>query len=72
MSQEPILFDMTIRENISYGDNTRDQVPIEDIIAAAQLANIHQFIETLPKVSVIQLILFETNNSNPKFRLEYL
>ncbi|CAF0798946.1 unnamed protein product [Adineta steineri] len=45
--QEPILFDMSIRENISYGDNNRDNIPIDEIIQAAKNANIHQFIEQL-------------------------
>ncbi|CAF1001909.1 unnamed protein product [Adineta steineri] len=47
--QEPILFDMSIRENISYGDNNRDNIPIHEIIQAAKNANIHQFIEQLPQ-----------------------
>ncbi|KAA3676934.1 ATP-binding cassette, subfamily B (MDR/TAP), member 1 [Paragonimus westermani] len=48
VSQEPNLFNTTIRENIAYGDNTRE-VPMEDIIEAARLANIHDFISTLPE-----------------------
>ena len=51
MSQEPILFDMSIKENIAYGDNTRDDIPIEEIMRAAKDANIHDFIQTLPDVS---------------------
>ena len=51
MSQEPILFDMSIKENIAYGDNTRDDIPIEEIMRAAKDANIHDFIQTLPNVS---------------------
>ena len=50
VSQEPILFDMSIAENIAYGDNSRD-VPIDEIIEAAKKANIHSFIVNLPKVS---------------------
>ncbi|CAF4127356.1 unnamed protein product, partial [Rotaria sordida] len=46
ISQEPILFDLTIAENISYG---LENVPMEDIINAARKANIHQFIEQLPQ-----------------------
>ena len=38
---------MSIRENIAYGDNTR-VVPMEEVIAAAKGANIHNFITTLP------------------------
>ena len=50
VSQEPVLFDYSIRENIEYGDNTR-QVTMEDVLTAARFANIHQFIEQLPDVS---------------------
>ena len=49
VSQEPILFDCSIRENIAYGDNSRT-VPMQDIIEAAIDANIHNFIESLPQV----------------------
>ncbi|KAM4908399.1 ATP-dependent translocase ABCB1 isoform 1-T1 [Sylvia borin] len=47
VSQEPILFDFTIAENIAYGDNSR-QVSFEEIVTAAKEANIHSFIESLP------------------------
>ncbi|XP_051812259.1 ATP-binding cassette, sub-family B (MDR/TAP), member 4 isoform X2 [Acanthochromis polyacanthus] len=47
VSQEPILFDCTLAENIAYGDNSR-QVTKEEIEAAAKSANIHNFIEELP------------------------
>lgn len=46
--QEPMLFDFSIRENIAYGDNSRD-VTMEEVIAAARKANIHDFISSLPK-----------------------
>lgn len=49
MSQEPILFDCSIAENIQYGDNSR-VVSQEEIEAAAKAANIHAFIEKLPEV----------------------
>uniref|UniRef100_G1N7X9 ATP binding cassette subfamily B member 1 n=1 Tax=Meleagris gallopavo TaxID=9103 RepID=G1N7X9_MELGA len=48
VSQEPILFDFTIAENIAYGDNTRE-VSHEEIISAAKAANIHSFIDSLPE-----------------------
>jgi ABC-type multidrug transport system fused ATPase/permease subunit len=48
VSQEPVLFDCTIRENIAYGDNSRE-VSMEEIISAAKQANIHNFISTLPQ-----------------------
>ncbi|XP_058670941.1 ATP-dependent translocase ABCB1 isoform X2 [Ammospiza nelsoni] len=47
VSQEPILFDFTIAENIAYGDNSR-QVSFEEIVSAAKQANIHSFIDSLP------------------------
>ncbi|UJR18570.1 hypothetical protein I4U23_005477 [Adineta vaga] len=46
VSQEPILFDLTISENIAYG---LENVPMEDIINAAAKANIHDFIQQLPQ-----------------------
>ncbi|KAL1778304.1 phosphatidylcholine translocator ABCB4 isoform X1 [Sigmodon hispidus] len=48
VSQEPILFDCSIAENIAYGDNSR-VVSQDEIVRAAKEANIHQFIETLPQ-----------------------
>ncbi|XP_077431417.1 ATP-dependent translocase ABCB1-like isoform X1 [Vanacampus margaritifer] len=48
VSQEPVLFDCSLAENIAYGDNSR-AVTIEEIKAAAEKANIHSFIEKLPK-----------------------
>ncbi|KAJ8720984.1 hypothetical protein PYW08_006449 [Mythimna loreyi] len=47
VSQEPVLFDRTIAENIAYGDNTR-KVSTEEIINAAKQANVHSFIAALP------------------------
>uniref|UniRef100_A0AC11D3K2 Uncharacterized protein n=1 Tax=Ovis aries TaxID=9940 RepID=A0AC11D3K2_SHEEP len=47
VSQEPILFDCSIGENIAYGDNSR-VVSQEEIEHAAKEANIHSFIEMLP------------------------
>ncbi|CAF2909285.1 unnamed protein product [Rotaria sp. Silwood2] len=46
VSQEPVLFNLTIAENIAYG---LENVAMEDIINAARKANIHQFIEQLPQ-----------------------
>ncbi|NXP20086.1 MDR1 protein, partial [Scytalopus superciliaris] len=48
VSQEPILFDCSIAENIRYGDNGR-VVSQEEIEEAAKAANIHAFIEKLPE-----------------------
>lgn len=49
VSQEPILFDLSIAENIAYGDNSR-QVSMDEIIDAAKKANIYDFISKLPNV----------------------
>lgn len=49
VSQEPNLFDLSIRANIAYGDNSRE-IPMEEIIAAAKEANVHDFVQTLPQV----------------------
>lgn len=50
VSQEPVLFDCSIADNIAYGDNSRP-VTMPEIVSAAKAANIHPFIETLPHVS---------------------
>lgn len=52
VSQEPVLFDCTLAENIAYGDNSRS-ITKEEIEAAAKAANIHSFIEGLPKVTAV-------------------
>ena len=44
VSQEPFLFNGTIRENIQYGNLDADE---EEIIVAAKAANCHAFIEEL-------------------------
>jgi ABC-type multidrug transport system fused ATPase/permease subunit len=48
VSQEPVLFDMSISDNIRYGALFRD-VTDDEVIEAAKLANIHNFIVTLPQ-----------------------
>ena len=57
VSQEPILFDRTIGDNIKYGDNTRD-VSMEEVIECAKKANIHDFISQLPKVCLLSFLFF--------------
>ena len=47
VSQEPVLFNRTIAENIAYGDQTRT-IAIDEIIHVARKANIHNFIHSLP------------------------
>ncbi|KAJ0989334.1 hypothetical protein J5N97_007690 [Dioscorea zingiberensis] len=46
VSQEPMLFNETIRANIAYGK--QGQVSEEEIIAAAEAANAHRFVSGLP------------------------
>lgn len=47
VQQEPILFNLSIRDNIAYGDNSKE-VSQEDIEKAARMANIHELIISLP------------------------
>merc|ERR1711997_1389919 len=47
VSQEPVLFDRSIVENIKYGDNERT-VSMEEVMDAARKANIHSFVNALP------------------------
>lgn len=51
VSQEPNLFDKTLAENIAYGANHRN-VTMNAIIEASKAANIHNFITSLPNVSI--------------------
>jgi ABC-type transport system involved in Fe-S cluster assembly fused permease/ATPase subunit len=44
--QDTVLFNDTIRYNIAYG---KPEASEEEIIAAAKMAQIHDFVETLPK-----------------------
>lgn len=56
VSQEPVLFDRTIAANIAYGDNSRE-VSIAEIIEVSKIANVHNFITTLPLVSSTKVVL---------------
>ncbi|KAG9447575.1 hypothetical protein H6P81_013703 [Aristolochia fimbriata] len=47
VSQEPVLFNETIRANIAYGKE--GEVTEEEVIAAAEAANAHRFISSLPQ-----------------------
>ncbi|CAH1394589.1 unnamed protein product [Nezara viridula] len=47
VSQEPVLFDMTIKENILYG--LEEEISMEKVIEAAKISNIHDFIMKLPQ-----------------------
>ncbi|CAF0786979.1 unnamed protein product [Adineta steineri] len=48
VQQEPVLFNISIRDNIVYGDNSRE-VSQDEIENAAQIANIHDLIISLPE-----------------------
>jgi len=48
VSQEPVLFNETIRANIAYGKG--GNATEAEIIAAAELANAHRFISGLQQV----------------------
>ncbi|XP_055086728.1 bile salt export pump [Periophthalmus magnuspinnatus] len=48
VSQEPVLFDCSIIENIQYGDNTRS-ISLEEVIEASKKAFLHDFVMTLPE-----------------------
>ncbi|XP_057789931.1 ABC transporter B family member 11-like isoform X3 [Salvia miltiorrhiza] len=49
VSQEPVLFNDTIRANIAYGYGKEGDATEAEILAAAQLANAHKFISALQK-----------------------
>uniref|UniRef100_A0A8C3JVL2 Bile salt export pump n=1 Tax=Calidris pygmaea TaxID=425635 RepID=A0A8C3JVL2_9CHAR len=48
VSQEPVLFDCSIAENIKYGSNTKE-VTMEKVIEAARKAQLHDFVMSLPE-----------------------
>ncbi|XP_056883917.1 bile salt export pump-like [Takifugu flavidus] len=48
VSQEPILFDCSIAENIKYGDNSRD-ISMDEVVTAAKKAQLHAFVMSLPE-----------------------
>ena len=57
VSQEPVLFDDAIVENIAYGLESGPR-RLEVVIKAAEMANIHEFIMSLPNVrNFIHLML---------------
>lgn len=49
LSQEPVLFSCSIRDNIAYGAVDPDAVTTEDIYRAAKVANAYNFIQAFPK-----------------------
>ncbi|KAI9271641.1 P-loop containing nucleoside triphosphate hydrolase protein [Phascolomyces articulosus] len=49
VGQEPILFDLSIAENIRFGVPNNAKITEDDIIKVCTAANIHRFISSLPK-----------------------
>lgn len=53
VTQEPVLFDCSIKDNIAYGLGAADQLHADQVfnsvMQAARTANIHNFIVSLPK-----------------------
>ncbi|KAI8976833.1 putative ABC transporter protein [Pilobolus umbonatus] len=49
VGQEPVLFDMTIGENIRFGVDDDKTITQEEVEKAAKAANIHKFISSLPE-----------------------
>ena len=56
VSQEPVLFATTIKENIAMG---RDGLTHQEIETAAKEANAHDFIMKLPKVQCILVKVYQ-------------
>ncbi len=56
VSQEPVLFDRTLAENVMYGDNGR-VVSMDEVVEAAKQANIHNFVSQLPMVKTKSFIV---------------
>uniref|UniRef100_A0A670XZ06 ATP binding cassette subfamily B member 11 n=1 Tax=Pseudonaja textilis TaxID=8673 RepID=A0A670XZ06_PSETE len=48
VSQEPVLFDCSIVDNIKYGDNSRE-ISMDEVITAAKKAQLHEFVMSLPQ-----------------------
>ena len=49
VSQEPLLFEGTISDNIRYGKGEDEKVTQEEIVAAAKAASCHDFISKFPQ-----------------------
>ena len=65
VSQEPTLFNKSIFENVCYGDITRDNITINEVMDACKESNINNRIENLPEV-----IFFVPESES--FNLNYL
>ena len=59
VSQEPTLYQGTVRENVLLGVDHGEEVPEEAIIDACKAANIYDFITSLPYVNLCPSNLFQ-------------
>lgn len=72
VGQEPVLFDMSIKENILWGTD-RSDVTDEEIQKVAKMANIHTFADELPQGNVsllrsFQIFSFSVCNTRPSYQ----
>ncbi|KAG0045015.1 Multidrug resistance protein 1 [Gryganskiella cystojenkinii] len=49
VGQEPVLFDVSIKDNILYGLPDDEEGTMEQVIEAARVSNIHDFVMSLPQ-----------------------
>ena len=70
VSQEPVLFDCSLRDNVVYGLETH--VPMADVIAACKTANIHDFIVGLPQVACLDDLLLPSFLSLPSLPVSFI
>ena len=59
VSQDIYLFHGSIRENIAYGSHTTQSM--SDLVNAAKMAELHDFIESCPDVMIVSLVKKELN-----------
>lgn len=64
--QETWLFNASIRDNIAYGNQN---IPLEEVIEAAKMAGIHEFIEKMPNKYDTQIIEGGSNLSQGEKQL---
>lgn len=60
VSQEPVLFATSIRENILFGNETAS---MDQIVAASKAANAHDFITKLPDGYETQVHISQVTNN---------
>ena len=69
VSQEPVLFNDTIRANIAYGKE--GNATEAEIIAAAELANAHKFISSLQQVGTTKLTSLSISFGHKYYNIIY-